>query len=245
MEHPVTCELGAFLSTPSAANAEVLGQVGFDFLLIDLEHGLCSEADVPELLRAIGNTLTLPFVRVESHAQLRAGRVLDMGARGIMFPRVDTADQARACVAAMRYPPEGIRGMAANVRASRFGTAFADYRASAPRTILQIETAEAVRNVEEIAEVEGADVLFVGPNDLSNSMGIFRQFDHPDYRAALDRVVAACRRRGRAAGILIPTAEEAGRYRDLGFHCLMCGSDVAFLQSAAVRTLGAMRVSVG
>jgi 4-hydroxy-2-oxoheptanedioate aldolase len=235
---------GCFVSTGSTASVEVLGAAGFDFLVIDLEHGMSSERDILTQLQAMESTPAAGCVRVESHERIRVGRVLDFGAQGVMFPRVETMDEARACVAAMRYPPYGDRGVAVLVRASRYGARFAEYREQSREsllTMLQIETSRAVDNVDEIAAVEGADVLFVGPMDLTTSMGIFRQYDHPDFLKALGRTVAAARRNGRAAGILVPAAADTRRYIDLGFTFLMCGTDVAFLQSAGRTVAETMR----
>ncbi len=237
---------GCFISTGSTASVEVLGGAGFDFLVIDLEHGMSSERDMLSQLQAMEHTPAIGCVRVESHERIRVGRVLDFGAQGVMFPRVDNAEQARACVAAMRYPPDGDRGVAVLVRASRYGAQFAEYREKSRETLLtmvQIETAEAVKNVDEIATVDGADVLFVGPMDLTTSMGIFRQYDHPEFLKALEKAVAAARRNKRAAGILVPAAADTRRYLDLGFTFLMCGTDIAFLQTAGRGVAETMRKS--
>jgi 4-hydroxy-2-oxoheptanedioate aldolase len=236
--------IGAFISTPYAVNTEVMGLAGFDFVIIDLEHGMSAERDILGQLHALEHTPTAALVRVESHERARVHRLLDLGVHGIMFPRVETAAQAHACVAAMRYPPDGVRGVATMVRAAGFGTNFLQYRDSSKSsllTIIQIETAEAVKNVEEIAAVDGVDVLFVGPMDLSTSLGIFRNYDHPLFVEALDKTIAAARRNNRAAAILLSSTAEARRYRDLGFHFLACGTDVSLLKSAAVETAAALR----
>jgi 4-hydroxy-2-oxoheptanedioate aldolase len=233
--------IGCFLSTGSAVAAEVIGQAGFEFVIIDLEHGLGSEQDVLGQLMALKGTATRPYVRVESHERQRVHHMLDLGAEGIMFPRVNSAEEARACVAAMRYPPEGVRGVATLVRATQYGTRFNEYRKAARTTILQIETPEAVQNVDAIAAVDGADVLFVGPMDLSVGMGIYREFDHPDFVAALHKTVAAVRRHGRIAGILLPAASEKAKYRDYGFEFLACGTDLSMLAAGARSILDLLR----
>ena len=225
--------IGCFLSMGSAVATEVVAQCGFDFVIIDLEHGLGSEQDVLSQLMGLKGTTTLPYVRTESHERQRVHHMLDIGAAGIMFPRVSTADEARACVAAMRYPPAGVRGVATLVRASDYGTRFNEYRVAPRTTILQIETPEAVENVDSIAAVDGADVLFVGPMDLSVGMGIFREFDHPRFVDALHKTVAAARRHGRVAGILLPAATEKRKYADLGFEFLACGTDLSMLAAGA------------
>jgi 4-hydroxy-2-oxoheptanedioate aldolase len=167
--------------------------------------------------------------------------MLDIGAEGIMFPRVNTAEEARACVAALRYPPEGVRGVATLVRASGYGRRFGEYRSGHRTAILQIETPEAVENVEAIAAVDGADVLFVGPMDLSVSMGIFREFDHPRFVDAVRRTAAAARRHGRIPGILLPSATDKAKYIDLGFEFLVCGGDLSMLAGGARSILDLLR----
>lgn len=237
---------GSFLSTNSTISTEVMGTAGFDFLIIDLEHGTSSERDVLYQLQALEHTPALGVVRVESHERQRVHRILDLGAHGIMFPRVDNASQARACIAAMRYPPEGTRGVATLVRASQYGANFAAYQqasATALLTILQIETAEAVENVEAIAALDGAEVLFIGPMDLSTSLGVFREYGHPKFVQALRRTVAAARTNNRVAAILLPSAAEGRHYREMGFRMMTCGTDISFLQAGARQTAELLRSS--
>jgi 4-hydroxy-2-oxoheptanedioate aldolase len=225
----------------SAVAPELVAQAGFEFVIIDLEHGLGTEQDVLSQLIALKGTATRPYVRTESHERQRVHHMLDIGADGIMFPRVNTAEEARACVAAMRYPPAGVRGVATLVRASGYGRRFNEYRAEPRTTILQIETPEAVDNVDAIAAVDGVDVLFIGPMDLSVSMGIFREFDHPRFVDALHRTVAAARRNGRTAGILLPTTADKPKYVDLGFEFLACGTDLSMLAAGARSILDLLR----
>ncbi len=236
--------LGAFISTGYPVNVEVVGQAGFDFVVIDLEHGMGSERDVLGQLYALSATHTAAVIRVESHQRQRVHRILDLGAHGIMFPRVESVAEARACVEAMRYPPDGQRGVATMVRAANYGARYADYRDETTHsllTILQIESAEGVQNVEEIAAVDGADVLFVGPMDLSTSLGVFRQYDHPLFVEAVARIVAAAQRNRRALGILLASPADYRKYRDLGFRFIMCGTDVVFLRDAAQAMARALR----
>lgn len=228
--------IGSFVSTGYPVNTELMGLAGFDFLIIDLEHGMGSEADILSQLHALQGTPAIPCVRVESHEKQRVHRLLDLGVQGIMFPRVNTAEEARACVAAMRYPGDGVRGVATIVRAAGYGDHFNDYRVESKTTLLpiiQIESAEAVANVDEIAAVEGVGVLFIGPMDLSTSLGVFRQYDHPLFTAALDKTLAAAARHNIAAGILLPGADTTRHYRDLGFRFITAGTDVFILKTAA------------
>jgi 2-keto-3-deoxy-L-rhamnonate aldolase RhmA len=228
--------LGCFLNLGSSLTAEMIGRAGFDFALIDLEHGAGVERDVLYQLQALEYTSAAAVIRVESHERQRTHRVLDLGAHGIMFPRVNNAAEARAVVAALRYPPEGVRGVASMNRACEFGVGFRTYVAAANHSllgVLQIETQESVRHVDEIAAVDGADVLFIGPLDLSQSLGILGQFDHPRFVEALEATAAAARKHGRATGILMPKPDDFSRYYELGFRFLACNSDGGLLNAAA------------
>lgn len=240
--------LGAFLSAGYPVNAEVVGQAGFDFVVIDLEHGMGGEREVLGQLLALEATPAAAIVRVESHIRQRAHRVLDLGAHGVMFPRVESAAEARACVEAMRYPPEGQRGVATLVRASGYGARYPEYRDESPHsllTILQIESAEGVKNVDAIAAVDGADVLFVGPMDLSTSLGVFRQYSHPLFLDAVSRICAAARRHNLVLGILIGSPDDFSRYHEQGFRLFTCGTDLSFLRDSAQATAKALRGHAG
>jgi 4-hydroxy-2-oxoheptanedioate aldolase len=213
-----------------------MGLAGYDWALIDLEHGAGGEPEALSQMQALEATPAAPVVRVESNARQRAHRVLDSGACGIMFPHIDTAEQAREAVAAMRYPPEGVRGVAFANRACGFGSNFRPYMEASLGSLLcivQIETPEAVANADAIAAVDGVDVLFIGPSDLSHSLGILGQFDHPRYVDAVDKTAAAGARHGKATGILLPKPEDLGFYRQRGFTFLASGSDGVLLNNAA------------
>jgi 4-hydroxy-2-oxoheptanedioate aldolase len=230
--------VGCFLNIGSALTAEMIGRAGFDWVVIDLEHGSGGEGDVLPQLQALEATGAAAIVRVESHERQRAHRVLDLGAEGIMFPRVGSAAEARKAVAGLRYPPAGVRGVAIANRACGFGVSHREYMASETETILglvQIESEDGVADVDAIAPVDGADVLFVGPLDLSQSLGIFGQFDHPRFNQALEATAAAARRHGKALGVLMPKVEEFARYHALGFRLMACGSDGSLLNAAARR----------
>ena len=232
--------LGCFLNLGSSLTAEIMGRAGFDFTVIDLEHGSGTEADVLSQLQALEATNTGVIVRVESHECQRAHRVLDLGAEGIMFPRVDSAADAEKAVAALRYPPKGVRGVASANRACEFGATYRQYMEAAASTLLgvvQIESEGALASVDAIAVVDGADVLFVGPMDLTQSLGILAQFDHPSYGEALETVSAAARRNGKSLGVLMARPEEFDRYHSLGFRLIACGSDGTILNAGARRQM--------
>jgi 4-hydroxy-2-oxoheptanedioate aldolase len=236
---------GCFLGLGSPLTAEIMGMAGYDWALIDLEHGAGDERDTLSQLHALEHTSAAAIVRVESNARQRVHRVLDLGAHGIMFPRIDNADQAREAVAAMRYPPLGVRGVALANRACEFGSTFLSYLQTANDALLcvvQIETPTSVKNVEEIAAVDGVDVLFIGPSDLSQSLGILGQFRHPTFVDAVERTSRAAARFGKTAGILLPKPEDFAFFHEAGFRFLGSGADGVLLNQAArslVKTLHA------
>lgn len=219
---------GTWLNLGSSLTAEMAGRAGFDWVLVDMEHGAGDQHSLVHQLQALDTTNAAGVVRIAWNEAPRFKRVLDQGASGIMVPYVNTAEAARQAVAAMRYPPQGVRGVARSNRAAGFGQDFAAYFAEANEnllTVVQIETAEAIANVEEIAAVEGVDVLFVGPLDLSVSLGIPGQSTHPDFRAAIRRVIDAARKAGKAAGILLGSAEQIAPTVEDGFTFIAVGSD--------------------
>jgi 4-hydroxy-2-oxoheptanedioate aldolase len=236
--------LGTWLNIGSSLTAEIVGKAGFDWTLIDLEHGCGTEADVLHQVQALESTPAAAVVRVESHARQRVHRMLDLGAHGIMFPRVNTVAEARDAVATMRYPPEGVRGMAIMNRACEFGATHKEYLAAANSTLLtivQIETAEAVENVEAIAAVEGVDVLFIGPWDLSHSLGITAQFDQPLFQEAIRRTAQAAAAQGKMAGILLQKPGDVDHYLTAGYRFLACGSDGGLVYNGARTLAGTLR----
>jgi 2-dehydro-3-deoxyglucarate aldolase/4-hydroxy-2-oxoheptanedioate aldolase len=175
------------------------------------------------------------MVRTETFDRIRIGRVLDLGARVIMLPRVDTADQCAAAIAHLRYPPAGDRGVASSNRARGWSTRSGSL-SEANREIaavVQIESEEAVWNVDAIAAVEGVDALFVGPSDLSHSLGVPGELDAPAFTDALSRVLDAARAHDLAAGILAATPERAHAFMEQGFTLMVLSADVNMLAAAA------------
>ena len=237
--------IGLFLDLGSPMSAELCGAAGYDWLLVDLEHGAGTEADLLGMIHAVeaGGT-SMPLVRTQSGERIRIGRALDMGARGIMVPRLDSADQAREAVTFLRYPPDGIRGVATRVRGAGLGVVgHPEVRRLNERVvgIIQIESVGGLRDADAIAAIDGVDVLFVGPADLSHSLGIPGQFQHPDYLGALTAVVAACRAHGKAAGILVYDTAVVPRHLELGFTFVGIGADGGFVADGAKRYLAAVR----
>ena len=224
-----TLQIGTWLSIGSPVIAELAAQCGFDWLLIDLEHGCASESTLLSQLQAIRGTGAAAIVRVGSpHADL-IGRVLDWGADGIMVPHVSSAAEAEACVKAMRYPPRGTRGVSRSVRAYDYG--LRPFEPFAPIFFAQIETIEAVERAPEIAQVDGVDVLFVGPADLR--MDIECRNGSRDFDGCRREVAAV----EKPCGILLRDPAEADELRALGYTHLAFASDIGILRAGYQRIL--------
>ncbi|MFN8009361.1 MAG: aldolase/citrate lyase family protein [Terriglobia bacterium] len=229
---------GTFLNLASSLTVEIAGNAGFDWLLIDLEHGSGDQTELVHQLQAAACTPAAPIVRIAWNEAPRFKRVLDLGPSGVMVPYINTAEEARQAVRAMRYPPQGIRGVASLNRACGFGKDFEHYFATANDqllTVLQIETRQAVEQVEAIASVDGADVLFVGPTDLCASLGVERRLDHPEFLKAVTKVVAACKQQGKAAGILVSDSEQVESMVGRGFTFVAIGSDAGLVAAGMQR----------
>jgi 4-hydroxy-2-oxoheptanedioate aldolase len=230
----IWCNLGSSLTV------EIAGLSGFDWILIDLEHGAGDYESLRYQLQAAAGTPSVPIVRIAWNDPPRFKRVLDLGASGVMVPYVNNALEATQAAASVRYPPQGIRGVAKSVRATGFGQNFDEYFAKANEnllTVVQIETEEAVANAEDIASVPGVDVLFVGPLDLSVSLGIPQQIHQPRFREALGKVVEACRKQGKAPGILVWDPQKMGEMIEAGFTFLGIGSDLGMLTTGMKRAM--------
>lgn len=234
---------GCFLTLASPLTAEIAGAAGYDWVLIDLEHGSGTESEALYQIQALSATRAASLVRVESGVRQRAGAVLDMGAVGVMFPRIEDAAEAEQAVAGLRYPPDGIRGIAAGTRAAGHGVDLDGYRRWALDGIVgmvQVETLPMLDCLDEVAAIEGVDVLFVGPKDLSAALGVFGQFDHADYLAALEAVAAASRRHGKCAGIMLNSPAELQAHQEMGYRFFACGSDSGFISTGMRQTVAAL-----
>lgn len=234
---------GTFLGLGSALAAEVSALAGFDWLLVDLEHGAGDEnALLPQQLAADAHRVPL-LVRVESEDRIRSGHALDTGVAGIMFPRLESAEQAERALRHLRYPPDGDRGVALYNRAGGYGRDPGALETANDRvvSVVQIENRLAVERVGEIAAVEGIDVLFIGPRDLSHDLGVPGDLQAPEFKAALERVVAAADDAGIAAGILAADGTSARRYADQGLRFIGVGSDVSLLSQACADAVTAFR----
>ncbi len=237
---------GAWLSIPDPFAAEVMSRLGFDWLCIDMQHGLIDYQRAVAMLQGLKGGTATPLVRVPSNDAAIIGRMLDAGAHGIIVPLVNSRREAEAAVAACRYPPRGQRSYGP-LRAALVGGR--DYFARANDEVLcllMIETAAALEEVDRIAAVPGADGLFVGPNDLGLALGLPPRWEHEDPRfdAAFGRIVDACRKNNVVAGCA-GTANEIGKRLGQGFLFVQASGDVSALQRQASADLERSRGAQG
>ncbi|HYF36809.1 MAG TPA: aldolase/citrate lyase family protein [Prosthecobacter sp.] len=233
---------GTWLGFGSPAIAELAGDSGFDWLLLDLEHGCEGEAALPNQLRALKGG-AVPIVRVGAAYMDLIGRALDWGALGIMVPHVNSAEEAAACVQALWYPPQGKRGVSRSCRAAGYGLRppQGPDEVLKPFFMAQIETIESVACAAEIAAVDGVDVLFIGPADLQFDLRARPGLTGDDYETCLRRVVAAASSAGKASGILLRDPADIGRHLKLGFTHVAIDSDVAIMRRGFQQALQAAR----
>jgi 4-hydroxy-2-oxoheptanedioate aldolase len=233
---------GSWINLGSVVSAEIIGNAGFDWVLIDLEHGAGNDGIMYQQLQALESTPATPVVRIDELSRPKAQRILDAGAMGIMFPRIDNAEEAKLAASLLFYPPKGIRGMAKMVRASGFGKTVNEYESMQKKLIgiIQVETVNAVKEINDMAAVDGIDVLFVGPSDLTMALGIFNQFDHAVYQRAIKDVTDAAKKHGKAAGVLLQDISEYKMYHQLGYRFLASGGDAAFVAKGAAQTVKQM-----
>ena len=224
-------QIGLWSSLCSHIAAEVVAASGFDWLLIDTEHAPNDLEIVHRQLQAMQGSPSSPVVRPAWNDAVIFKRLLDSGAQSFLVPYVQNADEARRAVAATRYPPDGIRGVASTTRANRYGR-IKDYFAKANAEIcvvVQIETPAALAEIEAIAAVDGVDGLFIGPSDLAATMGHLGNNAHPDVRAAIGGAIGRIIRTGKAAGILAPVEADAAHWLEAGCRFVAVGSDAGVL----------------
>ena len=235
--------IGTWIMSASPLVAEAVGHAGFDFGVIDMEHSPLDLRDVVHLLQAVGNTKMLPIVRVPWNDAVTVKRVLDAGATTLLFPMVGSADEAARAVAATRYPPHGVRGVAGMSRATRFGTR-ADFIHAADRemgVIVQLETPAALDALPAIAAVPGVDALFVGPADLAAAMGHPGENLHPAVMERMARAARLARELGKPIGTLGGNAQAVVQYRAAGYCFVALGADLSLLMKGAQTALHALR----
>jgi 2-dehydro-3-deoxyglucarate aldolase len=241
LERQVT--LGSWIQIGHPACAEIVARAGFDWVCVDLEHGAIDLETTADIFRGLGSFDCIPVARLPLNDPIWIRRTLDAGARGLIIPMVKTAAEAAAAVREAKYPPRGARGFGYS-RANLYGADFEPYIASANEEIamiMQIEHKDAIANLDAILGVDGVDGVFVGPLDLSGSMGLAGELDHPQMLAALDQYRAACRAHQKSAGLHIVRPNEANVRQALaeGYTLLALGLDTVFLEHGARASLQA------
>jgi 2-keto-3-deoxy-L-rhamnonate aldolase RhmA len=226
---------GTWLTIGSPDVAETLKQLPFDWLLLDLEHSYFTIESARNIMLTMLDTKIVPLVRVGESDQYLIKRVLDIGAYGVLVPLVNSPEEAASVVNYSKYPPLGSRGMGP-VRAASYGNNMKDYVTTANDEILvgvQIETTQALSNAEEIASTKGVDIVFVGPSDLTMSLGLVTDRGNPKVAEAMQSVVKICEKLGKIPGTLAATADEAKKWQKLGFRFISLGSDSKYLFQGA------------
>jgi 2-keto-3-deoxy-L-rhamnonate aldolase RhmA len=226
--------LGSWITIAHPTVAEVMAQAGFDWLVVDMEHGVIGVESVQTLIQAMSGTPTVPLVRVPWNDQVIIKQVLETGAQGLVIPQVRTAQEARDAVSACLYPPAGIRGIGCQ-RPAGFGAWFQEYLRGANAQILvviQIEHIQAVKCLKEILAVKGIDAILIGSNDLSASMGLLGEPNDPKVLRVVDEIRATAQAAGVSPGIVASTPEDANKRISEGFRFVFIGQDVGLLSSA-------------
>jgi 2-keto-3-deoxy-L-rhamnonate aldolase RhmA len=234
--------LGTILSLNSPDVAEILSGIGFDWLFIDAEHSTLDPHHLGAIFQATGDSIPC-VVRIPALDEIVVKKTLDAGAAGLLVPQVHNAEQAEQLVKWGRYYPAGSRGLGFG-RAQGYGLKVGKYLETANESILlsvQAESAEAVKNIESIVRVNGLDAVLVGPYDLSASMGLPGQIEHPDVKAAIQHIADACKGAGMPVGIFGMTAEAVQPYIEQGFRFIVAGVDTVMLGNAARQLLAQLR----
>ena len=228
-------QIGLWSTLCSNLAAEVIAHAGFDWILLDTEHSPNELPDLVAQLQAMSLGTAAPVVRVAWNDAVLIKRILDIGAQTILLPYVQSAEDAERAVAAVRYPPRGIRGVSASSRASQFGR-IKDYLRKADDEVgllVQIETRSALEHLEAIAAVDGVNGVFIGPSDLTASLGHLGEPGHPETQRALENAARRLDRLGKASGILTASESDARRYIDWGYRFVAVGIDTTILARGA------------
>jgi 2-keto-3-deoxy-L-rhamnonate aldolase RhmA len=237
--------IGCWLSLFDSQAAEIVAEVGYDCVVIDMEHGAGGYLDAIPLLQAIRACGCTGLARVEANDPVPIKRALDIGVAGLVIPSIHSAQEARAAVSACRYPPEGIRGNAAGgIRGARYGLDAQAYQERINEellVILQIESREGLEAVEEIAAVPGCDMLFIGPSDLSSTMEHRGDPGHPEVVEAIGRIERAAKAAGKLLGSILQRGRDASGMAKDGYDLIVPDSDVTLLRRAGLETVERFR----
>jgi len=234
--------LGTMVTLPTAATAEILADIGFDWLFLDAEHSSLCYGDIQAILQAVGNKVAC-LVRLPAAEEMPIKKVLDLGAAGIIAPQVNSVEHARDIVRFARYSPEGSRGVGLG-RAHGYGMRFTEYMETANDTVavlVQAEHVDAVESIESIVQIEGLDGIMLGPYDLSASIGKMGEINDPEVTEAIDRIHEACKSAGIAIGYFGVSAEAVRPYQQKGYNLILAGVDTMHLGGAARDLLKELR----
>ena len=231
--------IGAWMSIDSGYTAETLAHAGFDWLCLDMQHGVLDYADAKKMLTAISTTDTIPLVRVPWNEPCEIMKVLDAGAYGVVVPLVNNREEAERAVSACRYPPQGIRSYGPNRATLYSGPGYARDANQEIACIVMIETAEALENLDDIMSTPGVDAVYIGPNDLAYALGLKPSGDNDDplHVETVTRILETAKKHGIAAGIQTGSVEFTRRYLEQGFHMVTLGSDRGWMERLARQEL--------
>lgn len=227
-------QIGLWLAMAHPYPAEIVAGAGFDWLLIDNEHAPNQLQSTLAQLQAVAPYASHPIVRPAWNDPVEIKRLLDIGFYNLLIPFIESEDDARRAVAATRYPPQGIRGVAGMQRSNRYGTV-PDYLKTINDNLcvlLQIESRAGIEAVDEIAAVEGVDGVFIGPSDLAAALGHLGNPGHPEVQDAIRHLYQRVSAQGKAVGILAPVQADARRYLDMGMHFVAVGTDLGVFKQA-------------
>lgn len=228
--------LGPFMKTCDPAFVEVAGHAGFDFAILDMEHGPANIQSMQNLLRAAEVAGIVPIVRTPDDSEIAIARALDIGAAGVQVPQVNCAEQAKRVVESAKYAPLGSRGVCRFVRAADYSAKdrFEYFeKANQNLVIIHLEGKKAIDSLNEILEVEGIDILFIGPYDLSSSLGLLGQVDHPEVHACMKEIIEKASACGKAVGTFVDNIDNARLWRDTGVKYISFSVDVGIFYEAS------------
>ncbi len=234
--------IGTFMTLPSPEIAEIIAEVGFDWLFVDMEHTTLDVKDVQRILQAVEGKCAC-IVRVPNKDEAWLKKVLDAGADGVIVPHVNTADEVRSIVRTCLYPPEGSRSVGLS-RAQKYGLRFDEYVQKANRNIAiipQVEHIEGVQNIEEIVKVPGISAIFIGPYDLSGSLGKLGETKDPEVQKCIAKIKDVCSEAGLPVGIFGMDADSVSPYIKKGYTLITAGMDILFLGESAKKSLQKLR----
>jgi 4-hydroxy-2-oxoheptanedioate aldolase len=231
---------GPFMKTGDAAFVECAGHAGFDFVILDMEHGPVDFFNLQNLIRGAEASGILPVVRTYDSSETAVGKALDLGAKGVQVPQIQSVEEAKAVVKAARYFPKGERGVCRFVRAAAYSSTPRNVyfeQANEALVILQVEGKQVLNKLDEILTVEGLDVLFIGTYDLSQSLGVPGQVSHPSVVDAIRRIAEQAKQAGAVTGVFCDTFEAAALWRNAGIQYLSYSVDVGIFTDACKYTV--------